>query len=182
MPGKHETDGRQRAHRGYFIVPQKRKGASEQQNITLHVPVLFIRCNQSGLWWEVWRISTLVESPWNMRQTSHYPGLPPICTFRCDSQQDSPFSSVWRTQQAAAANAAAYMADAAARGTKRAAPPSTSALLALGEPLPSRRAKDGKPTDAEIDELHLAYQEAMVAVFERYKAAAGYPDAELSVL
>ena len=62
--------------------------------------------------------------------------------------------------------------------------PPHGVTIAVADPLPSKRAAaaDGTPTNAEISELHAEYEAALRAVFERYKGAAGYPDAELRVL
>jgi hypothetical protein len=56
--------------------------------------------------------------------------------------------------------------------------------IALGDPLPSRRAaaKDGVPTPAEIEALSKEYEEALVALFEAYKAEAGDPEGKLVVI
>ena len=54
--------------------------------------------------------------------------------------------------------------------------------IVIGDPLPSRRAKGEKPTDAEIEELHKAYADELRATFEAHKAAAGYPDAVLRII
>lgn len=57
-------------------------------------------------------------------------------------------------------------------------------VIAMGEPLPSRRAAaaDGLPTPAEIETLSKEYEEALVALFNAYKADAGDPDGELIVI
>mmetsp|Transcript_7905 Transcript_7905/g.25905 ORF Transcript_7905/g.25905 Transcript_7905/m.25905 type:complete len:362 (+) Transcript_7905:99-1184(+) len=62
--------------------------------------------------------------------------------------------------------------------------PPHGCTIAIAEPLPSRRAAaaDGRPSDDEVEALHAEYERALVEVFDQYKAAAGYPDAELTVL
>ena len=54
---------------------------------------------------------------------------------------------------------------------------------ALADPLPSRKTQsaDGVPTEAEVDQLHAAYEAALCDVFNACKAAAGYPEAQLVV-
>lgn len=61
--------------------------------------------------------------------------------------------------------------------------PPHGVTIAIAEPLPSRRAAaaNGTPTPEEIDTLHEEYEVALRAVFDEYKEAAGYPDAELIV-
>jgi hypothetical protein len=55
--------------------------------------------------------------------------------------------------------------------------------LCIAEPIPVERWDKSKgPIPAElIDKLHQQYLDAIVDVFETYKAAAGYPDAELII-
>jgi len=61
--------------------------------------------------------------------------------------------------------------------------PKSGVTIAFAEPLPPKKTKspDGRPTDAEIEEVHAAYVEAMQTMFEKYKAVAGYPEAKLHV-
>ena len=54
--------------------------------------------------------------------------------------------------------------------------------IAIAEPLPSRRAVGTTPTEEEIQALHTEYAKAMLELFDEYKAAAGYPDAQLQIL
>lgn len=55
--------------------------------------------------------------------------------------------------------------------------------IVLSEPMPSRRAAaaDGSVTDEEIDTIHAEYEATLRALFDEYKAIAGYPDAQLAV-
>lgn len=61
--------------------------------------------------------------------------------------------------------------------------PPSGVTIAFGEPLPSQRAAapDGRPSEEEISALNRAYEEGLRAIFDEYKAAAGYPDAVLVV-
>jgi len=52
-------------------------------------------------------------------------------------------------------------------------------LTFVGPPLELPHIK--QPTQAEIDEWHMKYVEALVALFDKHKAEAGIPDAKLEV-
>lgn len=59
--------------------------------------------------------------------------------------------------------------------------PPHGVVIAVGEPLPSKRVV--APTQADIDDVHAEYEAALRAVFEKHKVAAGLPSsASLEVL
>jgi hypothetical protein len=61
--------------------------------------------------------------------------------------------------------------------------PQPGVSIILADPLPSRRttAADGRPTDDEVDALNREYEATIRALFDKYKGAAGYADAQLVV-
>jgi hypothetical protein len=55
--------------------------------------------------------------------------------------------------------------------------------IVMGEPIPPPSwDKEGAIPDDKIEELHAVFLKQMIELFDRYKAGAGYPDAQLEVL
>jgi hypothetical protein len=54
--------------------------------------------------------------------------------------------------------------------------------MAIGNPIPIPEITDKMNKEEIIDQLHQQFMNEMIALFDQYKAAAGYPDATLEIL
>lgn len=54
--------------------------------------------------------------------------------------------------------------------------------MVIGKPIPVPEVKDPADQSKVIDELHATFMKEMIALFDTYKAEAGYPDSTLDIL